>query len=710
MARHMPLPISEWVPDEEAPQCMRCNSQFTCFFRRHHCRFCGLVLCSACSMWTIGSDRACEKCEAAGQQAMRLKGYQLSSPTLSRLKHLSPRVQRENDKGTSVLASPHITRSVKHLNQKFGSASTSPLTGSIPKSSGLRRESSHSSVGPVGEGNLRNSESALSSTSQDSISAVTTGSESPGYTSRSMQFESPKWGQEHCMVVVDPLSTGAVVVGEILTRGCQVIRVYSDEFPDKLMNLILDGLVLSYVGTVQHAGDLNTTLLAIQKIQKEHKLSILGVTAGCETGVELADALSETMGLRTNGTDLSDCRRHKFRMTEQVRREGVPACTQALASTLVQCDMFLKALPEGPMKVVIKPVESAGSDSVYVCYSQDEVHARFKEITGKINILGKRNLEVVLQEFLEGKEYVVDTVSRDGQHKVVTVWEYDKRPENGAPFVYFGVRVKSATDPGMKEMCEYMFRVLDALGIQNGCGHGEVILTRRGPVLVEVGSRPHGGEGCWVPMVQAVLGTSQVKALVDLYLHPKAWEALPTFAKMHEHNIGVEFDVVSKKRGKVIKIETGLMRRCASYFESDFYTKVGEELVLSIDCVTVPGSIRLVGAREQVETDYAFLRKVEHLIYWVEGETPHVPDDLLPEYPPSVFAIHKADSIQKPPFPVVVAAPNNAVAAAEKPAEPTSVPTNGNKNGAANGVQSKKKSNKKKKKRSNSGRSEAAPR
>ncbi|XP_064554719.1 zinc finger FYVE domain-containing protein 26 homolog isoform X1 [Drosophila montana] len=40
----------QWMPDEEASHCMCCRrSAFTMLMRRHHCRRCGRVVCSACS-------------------------------------------------------------------------------------------------------------------------------------------------------------------------------------------------------------------------------------------------------------------------------------------------------------------------------------------------------------------------------------------------------------------------------------------------------------------------------------------------------------------------------------------------------------------------------------------------------------------------------------------------------------------------------------
>jgi Rab-GTPase-TBC domain/FYVE zinc finger len=40
---------SNWVPDRDANACMRCSAPFSVRLRRHHCRFCGFVVCAPCS-------------------------------------------------------------------------------------------------------------------------------------------------------------------------------------------------------------------------------------------------------------------------------------------------------------------------------------------------------------------------------------------------------------------------------------------------------------------------------------------------------------------------------------------------------------------------------------------------------------------------------------------------------------------------------------
>lgn len=63
----------------------------------------------------------------------------------------------------------------------------------------------------------------------------------------------------------------------------------------------------------------------------------------------------------------------------------------------------------------------------------------------KVNGLGGINEGALVMEFLDGTEYVVDSVSRDGVHRICAIWEYDKRRVNEANFVYFGMELRPAT-------------------------------------------------------------------------------------------------------------------------------------------------------------------------------------------------------------------------------------------------------------------------
>lgn len=186
-----------------------------------------------------------------------------------------------------------------------------------------------------------------------------------------------------------------------------------------------------------HPHPRSQTLAALQALPFE----IIAVMAGAETGVELADSLSARMGLRSNGEAKSLARRNKYVMGEAVRQSGVRAVKQRACTSAPQVIEFLASLTAVPLKCVVKPVQSAGTDDVFLCSSEEEALTAFSRIFMKRNGLGLVNESVLVQEFLAGKEYVIDKVSRDGVHKLVAIWEYDKRSVNNANFVYFGMRL-----------------------------------------------------------------------------------------------------------------------------------------------------------------------------------------------------------------------------------------------------------------------------
>jgi len=59
-----------WVPDKDRNACPYCQNTFSLFFRRHHCRICGEVVCHKCSDTNSGK-RICSECRQGTSMMVR---------------------------------------------------------------------------------------------------------------------------------------------------------------------------------------------------------------------------------------------------------------------------------------------------------------------------------------------------------------------------------------------------------------------------------------------------------------------------------------------------------------------------------------------------------------------------------------------------------------------------------------------------------------
>ena len=244
------------------------------------------------------------------------------------------------------------------------------------------------------------------------------------------------------VVVTDVFSTGAVMASMLHQDGYSVVACFSGPLDPVLLSMVPQNLKIDYMATIIYDIEKDSDTALAEMINSLNLLDgkIECVIAGAETGVLLADRLSEKLGLRTNGTTLSEARRNKFVMGETIRAAGIRAVKQLRASVWEEINNWIYEWNPLPFKLVCKPLDSAGSDCVTLCTNINEVKDSFEKIMEKNNHLGLSNQAVLIQEFLEGTEYVIDAVSRDGEHKIVAIWEYDRRPVNGASFVCFGQR------------------------------------------------------------------------------------------------------------------------------------------------------------------------------------------------------------------------------------------------------------------------------
>lgn len=199
---------------------------------------------------------------------------------------------------------------------------------------------------------------------------------------------------------------------------------------------------------------------------------------------------------------------------------------------------------------------------------------------------------------------------------------------------YYGLRLFESADRVIEtRLANYVHACLDALHISNGPSHAEVMWLHDedAPCLIEVGSRPHGGEGTFVGLTAEPIGYNQVSCMLDCISQPDKFLQLPRIPpplKAH----AAEACLVSFFEGRLSGFKQGLdeIRAMESVKSIELMVPVGGKMQLTVDIVTAPGSI-LLGHEdvEVLERDYNRIHEIEKelLFHVVEEEEEQVVEE-----------------------------------------------------------------------------------
>merc|ERR1712048_104991 len=339
-------------------------------------------------------------------------------------------------------------------------------------------------------------------------------------------------------------------------------------------------------------------------------MPIAACIVGGESGVTLADHLSCELNVVSNGIFSGGDRRNKSVQQKAIKAAGLRAVREACGKTYSEVEEFVQS---ESFPIVVKPVESCGSDGVKICRTETEVKEHFNLLMEGQRKVGAQGAAVLCQEFLKGTEYVVDHVSRNGVHKTVMVWRYDKRPTNGAAFVYWGMIPVDSQSEEAKILIQYTRGVLDALGLKNGPTHGEVMMTAEGPCLVEMNCRSNGADGAWVPLAEMLCGYTQPAVALDSHLHPARFESIPSVMPSPFKASGQLVVLVSYFEGVVVSTPGyEKMKQLPSFVALQTGYGKGSQVAITVDLLSAVGLVVLATPdSKQLETDLAEIRQIE---------------------------------------------------------------------------------------------------
>lgn len=407
--------------------------------------------------------------------------------------------------------------------------------------------------------------------------------------------------------IVDPFSSGSLYAEAIMARGLEPVAILSR---DPILDIYKNSFKqedFKYVFTLRH--QLNDLLEELNLfLQNERPLFIL---PGTECGVELADQLTEYFCPElSNNTSLTLSRRDKFAMNRRVADAGIAAPLSIKSNSITEILSWVNANHLLSTGVVIKPLNSAGTDSVMACFSEDEIVSAFTRLLGTQNQFNLINDELLVQEFVSGKEYVVDSASFNGKHVVTNISCYKKISANGSNFVYDMLDFLPPEGALQKALAQYTLTVLDALGIRFGAAHSEIMLTDKGARLIETGARLHGGVGILASRFASQI--SQLEHVLDFYLQSNVINE----NKIHYDLINPTRIVflISYAESQIYAEHPNIekIRQLPSLSLMKLFKKPGDLLKKTVDMFTMPGILVLSHhSAKQLESDYATIRKLE---------------------------------------------------------------------------------------------------
>lgn len=158
---------------------------------------------------------------------------------------------------------------------------------------------------------------------------------------------------------------------------------------------------------------------------------------------------------------------------------------------------------------IMKPTDNAGSRGVVLCHNREELENEY-EYSHHESRVGA----VIIEEYLKGPEFSIEVMVVDGIPHVLQITD---KLTTGAPhFVEMGHSQPTAqSDENCAKIRDLARRACEAVGINNGPAHVEMILTKNGPKMVELGARM-GGDCITTHLVPLSTGIDMVGCTIRL--------------------------------------------------------------------------------------------------------------------------------------------------------------------------------------------------
>jgi len=243
-------------------------------------------------------------------------------------------------------------------------------------------------------------------------------------------------------------------------------------------------------------------------IALKHRVSGI-VTGQMEKPLSLMARLAYAQGFIFNSPEVTKKCIDKWLMKKSFLESNVPFAKGMLISK--HATISRELLSELTFPLIVKPRDSFSSRGVFRCETLDELVSNLV-ISQQYSTGG----DVIVEEFLNGKEYSAESITYNGNKTIVQftakyITNYPTTVETG----HF--QPANLTTQERDAAIDLVYNAIRALGIENSASHAEFMITDKGPVMIELGARL-GGDFIGSYLTRASTGVSLDRAAIQVAL------------------------------------------------------------------------------------------------------------------------------------------------------------------------------------------------
>lgn len=220
-------------------------------------------------------------------------------------------------------------------------------------------------------------------------------------------------------------------------------------------------------------------------LAEARKLKIDGVISDqAETPVRTQAYVANKLGVPGIGEDKAELFTNKYLMRQKCKEIGIDTIKFKLVDNV---DDAIKFYKEVGNTMIMKPIDSAGSRGVVKIDNLQTIIDKF-EYSESASKTGK----VIIEEYIPGKELLIDGVVVNGIYQSLICGEYIKCNVPGVFSEYMGKYPAEITEEQYEQVDKLVKKIIEGFGLPWGRTHTEVKINDSGVWLMETAARGGG--------------------------------------------------------------------------------------------------------------------------------------------------------------------------------------------------------------------------